>query len=961
METTRFLSSILGDDGAYCLFFITPAKKRVQKFYPTIERLVAASQEAAATDADVYFALATFKDTSSREADNALQLRSLFLDMDCGPAKDYPSQSDAVQALREFVQTMGLPRPMLVNSGRGVHAYWPLNEPVTRAEWQPVADALKRACAAKGFRTDTAVTNDAARVLRMPGTENHKDAPPTPVTFMTHTAGASDLSDLAALLSGYAERITPEDPDAAALKGVLMSMGDDPVMQRLLRNRTASFRKIMQRGDAGCRQLVSIMLNQADTPEPLWRAGLSIAKHCEDGRKAAVKMSEQHPMYDPEELQEKFDRVDHPYSCKKFDELNPGGCEGCPFLGKIGTPLRLGEDIAEAADPVEPEDTEEDADDEAEEDVIGAARPTSAKSAIPTKLPWPYFRGAQGGVYTKLEQEDGTVDKVMVYSNDLYFTQRVLDQEAGECILGRVHLPNDKAREFVLPLTAATAKEELRKILSANGVTVPTKRWEALMAYTHAWIENLQTTTVADTARRQFGWVDEEMTCYVIGEREIFADRVGYNPPATATAFLFPAMRKAGTLEGWVEQANFYNRPNLEPYQFVVCQAMAAPLMRLTAVNASIFDLYSDGSGHGKSTTQAFAATIYGRPSDLIMGPKDTLNARLNRLEIMKDVNVQFDEFTEFPAEDTSSLIYEITSGRQKARMSSGSNAERYRGDAWKTTVTSSSNHSMLAKVYATKANPRAEVQRVLRYHVMPHNFTDKSETDRFSKSVGENRGHAVEVFVQYVMRNKETVKTLLETVQRKLDKACGLTHHNRFWSVQGAVTITALICARECGLLSYDVKTLFDWVTKLIVDNKTADMDAVAPIETIINDYVNEHYGNILWIKSTADLRGVHNSPGLDQLVVPEMQPKTKLVARYETDLKRLYLVPKAFRHWCARQKMNPDSVMAEAALKFRGEYRRMRLGKGTKLQLPATLTLVLDCDTLDLPEVPDAGGEGG
>jgi len=209
-------------------------------------------------------------------------------------------------------------------------------------------------------------------------------------------------------------------------------------------------------------------------------------------------------------------------------------------------------------------------------------------------------------------------------------------------------------------------------------------------------------------------------------------------------------------------------------------------------------------------------------------------------------------------------------------------------------------------------------------------------------------------------MRNKETVKTVLDNVQRKLDKACGLTMQNRFWSVQGAVTITALICAREVGLLSYDVKTLFDWVVKLIVENKDADMNAIAPIETIINDFVNEHYGNILWIKSTADLRGVHNSPGLDQHVVPDMQPKTKLVARYETDVKRLYLVPKAFRYWCTRQRMNPDSVMAEAALKFRGEYRRMRLGKGTKLQLPATLTLVLDCDTIDMPEVPDASGEG-
>jgi len=379
--------------------------------------------------------------------------------------------------------------------------------------------------------------------------------------------------------------------------------------------------------------------------------------------------------------------------------------------------------------------------------------------------------------------------------------------------------------------------------------------------------------------------------------------------------------------------------------------------MRMTPVHAAIFDFYSDGSGHGKSTTQKFAASIYGDPGELVVGAEDTLNMRMNRMEVMKDVNLQFDEFTEFPAEHTSALIYGATGGRQKGRMSSGSNEERHRGDPWHTTLTSSSNYSMLAKVYAVKGKPEAEEQRVLRYHVQPHNFTEKTETDLFAKSIGEHRGHAIEVFVQHIMRDPATAKELLESVQRRLDTACGLTMQNRFWSVQGAVTITALILAREAGLLTYDPAKLFDWVVKLINDNRRATVEAKISVEALINDFVHENYGSILWIKSTDDLRGAHNSNGLDSLVVPEMQPKVRLVARYETDVKMMYIVMKALKVWCVKQRLNYDSVVMELAEKMNARKQKMRMCKGTKMNLPAATVLAIDCASMDLPETPDGG----
>ena len=51
------------------------------------------------------------------------------------------------------------------------------------------------------------------------------------------------------------------------------------------------------------------MENQQDISEPLWRAGLSIAKFCNDADKAVHKMSERHPEYSEHLTDEKVELI----------------------------------------------------------------------------------------------------------------------------------------------------------------------------------------------------------------------------------------------------------------------------------------------------------------------------------------------------------------------------------------------------------------------------------------------------------------------------------------------------------------------------------------------------------------------------------------------------------------------------------------------------------------------------
>ena len=127
-----------------------------------------------------------------RLSGNATFQKSIWIDLDVKdpahpePSKDakkYDTTADAVKAALGFAKVVGLPNPSaIVYSGNGVHFYWISKTPLTPAEWQPFASGLKNLLLANNIMCDAAITTDIARILRVPGTFNHKDlANPKPV------------------------------------------------------------------------------------------------------------------------------------------------------------------------------------------------------------------------------------------------------------------------------------------------------------------------------------------------------------------------------------------------------------------------------------------------------------------------------------------------------------------------------------------------------------------------------------------------------------------------------------------------------------------------------------------------------------------------------------------------------------------------------------------------------------
>lgn len=94
--------------------------------------------------------------------------------------KRYPPDLDAALAV---VQALPLPPTFTIHSGGGLHLWWLLREPWTfagddeRAEAQALlrgwGEVVRATAARRGFDVDP--VHDLARILRVPGTTNHKD------------------------------------------------------------------------------------------------------------------------------------------------------------------------------------------------------------------------------------------------------------------------------------------------------------------------------------------------------------------------------------------------------------------------------------------------------------------------------------------------------------------------------------------------------------------------------------------------------------------------------------------------------------------------------------------------------------------------------------------------------------------------------------------------------------------
>ena len=880
MTSQEFLATVLPTSGIYCAVEISTAKKE-HVFVNTIDELYNAAIAFDEKKYNTFYALATFNDEKKRLADNAVKIKSLFLDIDCAVGKDYETKADAARALDQFLEDSrlsSLGMPWIISSGGGLHVYFPFTQEVDIATWKPVAENLKRLCKKLKFNIDYSVTGDAARILRVPDTHNYKQEKPRKVTIKV-AGGTFDFETLAEHLKEEIGVAAYEGLPTLQLPGTRPKLPPNANSVKLIENSITFFKNIKTCGQ------INYYKEHAteDGMEPLWRGILSIAKSCNDGVEEGLALSAMHP-YDLDRHNTKWNQIKGPYKCVKLDEANPGICTDCPHFGKITNPLALGREIKVDNAPKEvvidrEQEKEVAANLNDETEAVKITRPTPPKG---------FAFGANGGVFMDrlVEDEEGTKSRkqIMLLPYDL-FAVDILNNK-GDHIVHLMAFRPDGVVDVLIPQKSIVSKEETVKALANQNIIAAfgSGNDKHLFDYVRGCVEFISANKKAVPIPNSCGW--QEGNTFVYNSRIFSPEGTETYVPTPALENINQSTKPTGTLDNWKKVFNMLVAK--QEWQ-VLAMSLVGPasiLMDFTGYNGCVYHLGSSKSGMGKSLALELAASFFGHPERYRVTQSTSIVASQQRQGLLNSLPFIIDETTNKSRDDFEWLpefLLDLTQGKGKDRMKQGSNEERINDTTWKLLCLLSSNtHVMDFLSGARKHASQAEMFRILELQ-MNRKLSWTSEEAEALSLLKKNFGVAGRELIRWIVRNRETAKQVLDETKAKLKVEFESNEDERYWTAGNSciIAVVQLLGKKYANIIDIPVKPIVEVLRMMVYSARGIIHSSERTAEDVLNAYTRERYGKFVMVKLSVEGKLIASLGGTE--AVDESLTRSDIAGRVE------------------------------------------------------------------------------
>lgn len=917
MDTAEFFGRIWPDEGYYCLLIKTPKGLR-QRFFESVEEAVDCAHKQDEIGNTVYHACSSFTTTENRKSPNAAYARSLWLDLDVGEGETkFATRGDAAVALKTFLDKHGLPKPLVIDSGGGFHAYFPFTEQVEAKRVLSVARLLKALAAGDQFKIDPTRTADMSSVLRPVGTHNYKYDPRRMVAAL-NAPDAVPFEQLSQIILMAAKPLSKtltktRTPRAPSVNDEFMVPQDFPPVDA---NKVAD----------KCAQIGAMRATQGNLPEPQWYSALQVVHFCKDGDELVHAWSQGHPEYSPEQTDAKIEQIKGfgPTTCAIFNQRNPGGCAGCPHRGTITSPIQLGVAYEDAPAPpartraVEPKLLGDDDD---------ALDETSEQFVAPPK---PFKRTQQGIAYVNPDQIE-----VLVYPYDMYVHEIAYDEaKSYEVTICRHWLPQEGWMEFTFRSSDVGSERDFEKSMRDNHVKPGNSK--LLRLYFSLYQAEIQQRKKMRRMHSSMGWKDGTES-FVLGEWAYHADgRIESVGLSTTISKVAAGFHTRGSLEAWVAATSLLDRPGLEAHALLFAAGAGSPLMKFTGFEGALFNVVGP-SNTGKTSMARFFTSMYGDFDLLKLKQKDTDNAKIGRIGMFASLPVYIDEMTNEDTQKVSDFVYEITQGRSKLRNRiDGTERETF---PWNTIVVSSSNASLSDKLGVAKANPEAERLRLFEFRMLRQSAFDDRAGDELYRTLADNYGHAGIKYIRYVVTHQEEVRAGLRACIDALKKASGARNQERMWLASVGCALYGLSLMAKLGLVQFDVKRIAKHaVLELRMARLAMDEHRADPID-VLGHYLNNFVDNMLVVKEYKAVRSTSTE------YVVERQCRSEVHMRYDTTRGLMWIDSRHLRRVLAEQQESWHEFLAclreEHVLVGQG---KMTLGKGTLYTTSAINTIQIE-----------------
>lgn len=816
MDTAAFFDRVLPSEG----IIVTAIKKPLitgegcwfdHHIHDSVRTAAAFATSQNSKGEEVFYARASFREklprngmkgpdgdkiphSGVRSKQNVLLVRALAIDLDVGAAAGrYPTQHDALKGIVPLLNGTGLPKPMIVNSGRGVHIYWTFGEDIPGHVVAPVAEGLATAAKRFGVRYDTSITGNLCALLRPAGCLWRKEDPPRLVSVLRD---APDVP-FAQLQTFLAPFITHQT-----------ALADDDDEWRLGDNEFPPV--AMEEIEKHCNAVKALVADPTDVPEPLWRAVLGLAKHCVGGVEWAHAWSSGDPRYTEHETSTKLERWSSgPPTCETLAR-HGGDCAGCTH--KVKSPITLGYMEHAPSVPLVIADEPED------------ATPTQSwKHMGLSELPWfPSAYQWNGGMLRRIEKNSDGVNNYAEVSDVWWYPYARYRTEAGTaalrcCVVGRKH----RWRDFQFDIAILADPRKFKAELYSREIMMTEQAHRYVVDCINA-LANLEHET--DTIS-SFGWNDDG---FVLGPNLI--TKKGVQPVLLGskipTRYHDSFGMQAGTAERWTELVNhIYNRPGAEAYQFLICAAFGSPLVQLAAADMwhGIPIALTGASGLGKTTTCLVACSAFGPPNGFKLSANDagtSVNALIQLFAIMRNLPLVLDEVQGMRGTDLPSLLYALSNGHPKNTLTA---TRQFRDDGlgWNMLSFVTSNDSIHALLSANH-RAKAEATQVRCFEIpLPRDYNQRVFSDINAKDLidnqllGQQYGVVGRKFLTLVDSSRDRIAAALMKKRAQYNPTTQEESKERFYFDTIATALVGGSIAKALGIIDFDLSKVEQWALK--------------------------------------------------------------------------------------------------------------------------------------------------
>ncbi len=785
---------------------------------------------------------------AQRGAAHALKVKAIWVDIDVDPSGGTPAKpkyktiEDALKAVIQFREKAGLPPfSALVGSGSGLHAYWINDATMTPAEWAPYAHGLKSLLMQEGVLCDAGLTTDVARILRIPGTFNHKYDPPKPVqllnlplvtyNFPTTLAFLTQIAPTATVGGAPPAQLFADAASAAAFKaGPAFKIDDGTTLQAGINKFDDTLLPISPIFKECGMYRNELRTGGKDAAQPLWMLAVLGTTFMENGNAIAHEISKGHEAYTADDTQALYDRkvadrhdrgVGYP-SCAAFAGAGSTSCATCPLLAKGKSPLNIRAAFTATVTPP-------------------PAGPPQSPSAQALNLPPNYEVDGEGiicRVIEKLTREGETVTTLIpMFQRKLraFWPQKgnsgdILNYTV-EVDKGFVHGASVPAEEFMKQGFAGyLMNPAVRTLPHPDGAQYIGAFFMSMLG--KLWKENSAQQAIP------FGWYMENgaIKGFAYGGNIHMADG-STTPCGVGDPVIRATYTPQGDIQPWFDAAKTVTGRQRPELTAIMLMSFASPLLQLTGHNSVMLSAWGD-SGAGKSAAYKAGMAVWGDPLLSKGSETSTRNSVTSQMKEIMNLPFYWDEITDDThREMVAKVMHEASDGTEKGRMLNG-RQQQARGK-FKLMLMQASNGSYREYLSERNKSHIAGQARVLEWHVRkvdggPGHLSDVVATQLLS-ALEHNYGMMGLRYASWLAQNHAMITDDITkmSLQVQNDTAVG-GNAERYWIAGVTVMILAARYAKLMGV-EVDELEIQDFMYE-VMREQIAALDKIGGIAGLID-----------------------------------------------------------------------------------------------------------------------------